>query len=101
MYVERLYEAYENNIELGREEKALDSLLRGIDKYYEHYEEAAELGITSDLDYSFSQVQTALLQRYGISVEQAVELNKLDNYQYVQAIKGYIANVSDVNTDTP
>ena len=101
MYVERLYEAYENNIELGREEKALDSLLRGIDKYYEHYEEAAELGITSDLDYSFSQVQTALLQRYGISVEQAVELNKLDNYQYVQAIKGYIANVSDVNSDTP
>lgn len=91
MYVERLYEAYENNRELGREEKALDSLLRGVDKYYEHYEEAEELGITSDLDYSFAQIQTALLEQYGITVEQALAINAMENYQYVETVNAYIA----------
>lgn len=90
MYVERLYEAYLNNVELGRYEKALDSLLRGVDKYYEHYEEAKELGITSDLDYSFSQIRTVLSDKYGITVEQAIEINKLDNYDYVQYIQGIV-----------
>ena len=99
MYVERLYEAYENNVTLNREEKALDSLLRGVDKYYEHYEEAAELGITSDLDYCFNQIQTALSERYGISVEAALELNKLENYQYVQSIDGYVAKIPQTDNN--
>ncbi|MGN0154568.1 MAG: hypothetical protein ACI4A3_08955 [Lachnospiraceae bacterium] len=91
MYVERLYEAYENNIELGRQKKALDSLLRGVDKYYEYYEEAERLGIISDLDYSFSRIQNTLLENYGITVEQAVEINKLEDYEYVQTIDSYTA----------
>lgn len=95
MYVERLYEAYLNNVELGRYEKALDSLLRGVDKYYEHYEEAKELGITSDLDYSFSQIQAVLSDKYGITVEQAIELNKLDNYDYVQYIQGVVGQMPE------
>lgn len=91
MYVERLYEAYQNNLELNREEKALDSLLRGVDKYYEHYAEAEELGITSDLDYSFEQVKLALQERYGISVEEALEMNRLENLEYVEMVNRYIA----------
>ena len=90
MYVERLYESYINNIELGRPEKALDSLLRGVDKYYEHYEEAKELGITSDLDYSFEQIKTVLNGQYGITVEQAIEINQLQNYDYVQYIQSVV-----------
>ncbi len=97
MYVERLYESYENNLQLKREEKALDALLRGIDKYYEHYDEAGELGITKDMDDSFAKIQETLSKRYGISVEQAVELNKMENDQYVQVVKGYTQNI--VNTD--
>lgn len=90
MYVERLYESYENNLELGRQERALDALLRGVDKYYEHYEEAGQLGITSDLDYSFAQIQKALLENYGITVEQALEINQTEDYEYVQRISSYI-----------
>lgn len=90
MYVERLYESYNNNIELGRPERALDALLRGVDKYYEHYEEAGQLGITADLDYSFAQIQTALVENYGITVEQALEINKLENDKYVELINSYI-----------
>ncbi|MBR1866646.1 MAG: hypothetical protein IJ801_09080 [Lachnospiraceae bacterium] len=96
MYVERLYEAYENNLELGRAEKALDSLLRGVDKYYEHYEEAQQLGIAEDLDYAFEQIRQALLERYGISIEQALEINAMENYQYVEVVNDYIAQAKDV-----
>ena len=93
MYVERLYESYENNLELEREEKALDSLLRGVDKYYEHYSEAEELGIVEDLNNSFAKIQTALLSRYGISVDEAKRINGLENYEYAQEVNHYIENV--------
>lgn len=91
MYVERLYLSYENNIKLDRQEKALDALLRGVDKYFEHYEEAGKLGITDDLDYSFSQIRDVLLEKYGISVDRAIEINALENYEYVKTIDEYIA----------
>ena len=90
MYVERLYESYQNNLELGRQKKALDSLLRGVDKYYEYYDEAQQLGIVSDLDYSFAQIQNALQDNYGITVEQAVAMNQMESYEYVQAIDQYV-----------
>lgn len=90
MYVERLYESYQNNIELGRPEKALDSLLRGVDKYYEHYAEAEQLGVVSDLDYSFDQIKSILEGSYGITVEQAKEINALPDYEYVQMIEYYV-----------
>lgn len=89
MYVERLYEAYNNNVALGNEEKALDSLLRGVTKYYEYYEEAEELGVVSDIDYSFNQIKETLQSRYGISVEQALDINAMDNLQYVQTVEIY------------
>lgn len=92
MYVERLYESYENNRELGFYDKALDSLLRGVDKYNEHYEEAVELGIVSDIDYSFSRIQDALMANFSISVDEAVEINKLDDDEYVLTIRSYVEN---------
>ncbi|MBQ9984412.1 MAG: hypothetical protein IJP29_07465 [Lachnospiraceae bacterium] len=90
MYVERLYESYLNNIQLGRYEKALDSLLRGVAKYEEHYEEAEELGITSDLDYSFNQIKRVLNDQFGITLEQAQQVNALEDYEYVQFIQGKV-----------
>lgn len=91
MYVERLYEAYNNNIVMGYEEKALDSLLRGVTKYYEYYDEAVELGIVTDLDYSFNQISSVLQSRYGISIEQAVAINKMENVEYLQTVRSYVA----------
>lgn len=90
MYVERLYESYQNNIKLDCQKKALDSLLRGVDKYYEYYDEAQKLGIVDDLNYSFAQIQTALQDHYGITVEQAAAINQLDSYEYVQTVDQYV-----------
>lgn len=100
MYVERLYESYLNNIELNRQEKALDALLRGVAKYYEHYEEAETLGVTSDMDYSFNQIKTVLMEQYGITVEAATEINRLDNYDYVQYIQAVVTEKAG-NVVTP
>lgn len=95
MYVERLYESYENNIQLGRHKKALDSLLRGVTKYYEYYDEAKELDIVSDLDYSFAQIQEALQNNYNISVERAMEINDLSDYDYTKTIEQYTEGMSE------
>lgn len=95
MYVERLYESYENNAKLGFYEKSLDSLLRGVSKYYEHYDEAVELGIVSDIDYSFSKIQNELMDKYGITVDRAKEINKLDNDEYVLMIRSYVEGNQD------
>ncbi|MCM1497639.1 MAG: hypothetical protein NC124_04150 [Clostridium sp.] len=100
MYVERLYEAFQNNIRLGFQEKALDSLLRGVGKYYEHYDEAVELGIVADLDYSFGQIQNVLATQYGITVEQAMAINSLSNYEYVQVLGEYVSQYPLVDLDT-
>ena len=95
MYVERLYESYENNIELGRNKKALDSLLRGVSKYYEYYDDAQELDIVSDLDFSFAQIQNVLQINYGITLERALEINDLDDYEYMKTVSEYTDDASD------
>lgn len=102
MYVERLYESYENNIQLGFYDKSLDALLRGVDKYYEHYDEAVELGIVSDVDYSYSRIQEALMNNFGISEDEAKMLNDLDDDEYVLRIRSYVeANEGKLISDTP
>lgn len=89
MYVERLYESYENNTKLNRPEKALDALLRGVDKYYEHYEEAKELDIVDDIDYSYAKITKALQEQYGITIDQAQQINAMEANDYVKVIREY------------
>lgn len=63
-----------------------------MNKYYEYYEEAEQLGIVEDLDYCFAQIQTALQDNYNITLEQALSMNELENYEYAQAVDRYTAN---------
>ncbi len=95
MYVERLYESYNTNFyELKRYDKALDSLLRGLIKYDEHYEEAVELDIVNDIDKCKSKIVDALEVTYGISLEEANSINEMNNYDYVNAIEKYSSNIT-------
>lgn len=82
MYVERLYESYENNMKLERYDKALDSLLRGIEKYDEHYDEAVELDIVKDIDSSKSKIIAALATTYSLSLDDAYEILELEGQEY-------------------
>lgn len=82
MYVERLYESYENNLSSNRPDKALDALLRGLEKHDVHYAEAAELGIAEDIDGCKVKIVTALWDTYGISEEEAYGIIALKGQEY-------------------
>ncbi len=86
MYVERLYESYENNMTLGRPDKALDSLLRGLEKYDEHYEEAVALGIAKDVKSVKEKIVNSLWNTYGLTEAAAYELNTLQGVEYNDAL---------------
>ena len=89
MYVERLYESYENNIALNRADKALDALLRGIEKYDAHYAEAVELNIVDDIDICRQKIISALWNTYGITEESAYAIIELKGKDYTKALLEY------------
>ncbi len=82
MYVERLYESYENNISIGHPDRALDALIRGLEKYDLHYQEAVSLNIVADIDSCKSKIVAALNETYGLSEEEAYEIISLDGQAY-------------------
>lgn len=95
MYVERLYESYEIDVKLGRMNKALDSLLRGLTKYDEHYAEAQELNIVQDINYSRDKIVAALLSTYGLTVDDAYAILALDSYAYRTTLEQYTVDQGD------
>lgn len=86
MYVERLYESYENNMTLNRPDKALDALLRGLEKYDEHYEEAVELDIVKDIDSCRDKIINALWNTYGITEDGAYAILAMEGQEYSQML---------------
>lgn len=89
MYVERLYESYCNYTRVNKYEKGLDALLRGLEKYDEHYEEAVELEIVDDVNYCKNQIIEALLTVYGLDEASAREIMQLTGQDYMEALNKY------------
>lgn len=96
MYVERLYESYETNASLLRMDKALDSLLRGLMKYDEHYEEAQELNIVNDINYSRDKIIAALMSSYNLTEADAYAILEMDSYAYRAKLAEYAVDTEDV-----
>ncbi len=86
MYVERLYESYENNMSLNRPDKALDALLRGLEKYDQYYDEAVELEIVEDIDVCREKILNALWNTYGITEDGAYAMLELEGQEYSQTL---------------
>ena len=100
MYVERLYESYENNMKLGRADKALDALLRGIQKYDEHYDEAVELDIVKDIDSCRDKIINALWNTYGITEEMAYQILAMEGQEYTKTLSELGAKAAETETPT-
>lgn len=100
MYVERLYESYENNQKLGRPDKALDALLRGIEKYDEHYDEAVELDIVKDIDSCRDKIINALWNTYGITEETAYQILAMEGQAYTKTLSELGAKAAETETPT-
>lgn len=83
--MERRVKSYENNLAMGREAEALDSLLKGI-ACYQTLTEADEFGVRQEIDVIYQQICSILDGNYGITAEEALEINAYDNETYTRRI---------------
>ncbi len=94
MYVQQQIDSYNNFSKLEMYENALDSLIKGVRKYNEHYEEAKAMGISSDLDGLHAKIEKELMDNYGLSMEVVNAWTKLDQEDYTTTVLDYVANMN-------
>lgn len=88
MYVLKQYNSYLSFYNIGMKEEALNSLLKGIDKYDKYYETADELGILDDMNSVLDKIYEALEESYNLSAEKANEIANIeDSADYSVALR--------------
>ncbi len=91
--MERRVESYENNLTLGRELEALDSLLKGVE-CYQTLTEADAFGVRQEVDAIYQQICGILDGNYGITAEEAIEINTYDSENYTKRLYSAIYGTS-------
>lgn len=82
--------------DINENEKALDSLLKGLQKYDKYLQLAEELNITSDLNYVKNQILEKLDSDFGLSEEEANRLvAKLDPVDYSEYLYRLIGDYEE------
>lgn len=92
MYVDKQYISYQNYVKLGMGVEALDSLVKGIQRYYTYYPTAKELGVSEQLDATKAEIVSALKSTFSMSEEKAISyasLSELDYTQYYMTLESY------------
>ncbi|WMJ87896.1 hypothetical protein [Anaerocolumna sp. MB42-C2] len=79
MYVNKELNSYNNYIDIKMYPQALDSLLKGIERYDKYIKRAADLGIKKDMDSVKEQIVKELKNKFNLSEEEAIALNKTDD----------------------
>ncbi|MDF2542221.1 MAG: hypothetical protein K0S47_1939 [Herbinix sp.] len=79
MYVNKQLNSYNNYYAMGDYPKALDSLLKGLERYDKYIELATILGINSDLDYVRNQIIAEINNVYSLTEEEAIKIISSDN----------------------
>ncbi len=83
MFVNKELNSYNNYMEIKKYPEALDSLLKGIERYDKYIKRAADLGIKEDMNHVRNQILDELKKQFNISEEEAVALNNSeDQTQY-------------------
>ena len=83
MYVNKELNSFNNYMYIKMYPAALDSLLKGMERYDKYIKRAADLGIKQDMDYVKKQILKELKQKFGLTEEEAVALNEnKDQTQY-------------------
>ena len=96
MYVQKQYDSYLSYYNIGMKEEALDSLLKGIDKYDKYYEMADDLGILDDMDKVLGKIYTALEESYNLLPEKAGEIANIeDSADYSVELRKVINSVKE------
>lgn len=71
MYVNKQLNSYNNYYAMQMYPEALDSLLKGLEKYDRYLEAAGQLGVVDDLDYVKDQIIVELRTVFSLSEKQA------------------------------
>jgi len=79
MYVNKQLNSYNNYYYLNMYPQALDSLLKGIERYDKYIEYATMLGIKSDLDYVRGQILAELENVFHISESELKEIIQMED----------------------
>lgn len=79
MFVEKELNSYYNYMDIQMYPEALDSLLKGMERYDKYIERGTKLGIQEDMDYVREQILSELKQGFNISEQEAAALNDSDN----------------------
>lgn len=81
MYVSKQYDSYGHFKLMGENEKALDSLIKGVEGYDSYIEQANELGVDEDFQYLIGLITSNLQEDYGLSEKEVRDLAKIKNRQ--------------------
>lgn len=102
MYVQKQLNSYNNFMVMEENAKALDSLIKGLQRYEKYMYLADELGITADFDYVRGQLLEAINQDFGLEEAETDQLVTLYNEgQRVDSQLDYSIAIYDaVNSET-
>lgn len=79
MFVRKQFESYENYYSINKYPEALDSLLKGLDKYNKYKVLASLYGIEEDLDIVRDEILYELDQVFHLKEEDALEIISEEN----------------------
>lgn len=80
MYVYKQLNSYYNYTEMNKYPEALDSLLKGLDRYNVHIAHAKELGIEKNLKSMKKEILAELKASYGLTEKQAKAINAIEDH---------------------
>ena len=92
MFVNHQLNSYEYYMTSNNREKALDSLLKGLQRYEKYLQLAQILNITDDLNYVKSEILHELDKEFNMTEEEAYGLVKVDDSvdysEYIYSLLG-------------
>ena len=83
--IERKLKSYEGNITMNRELEALDALMQGMNCYQE-LAGTDVYGMEIEVESVYQQICGILQNNYGITPEEAMEINAYDNELYTRKL---------------
>ncbi|MBP5159151.1 MAG: hypothetical protein ILP10_02510, partial [Lachnospiraceae bacterium] len=89
MYVNKQLNSYNNFLSIGNTDKALDSLLKGLQRYNKYIQLASILDIVDDMNYVKNQILDELSTQFAISEAEADRLIAMEEvFDYSDSIYG-------------
>lgn len=92
MYVNTQLNSYEYYMKSGNREKALDSLLKGLQRYDKYLQLATILDIRDDLNYVKGNILSELKEEFGFSEDDAYDMivinDSVDYSEYIYQLLG-------------